>query len=174
MDLRYPIGNFDFHMTVTPEMLPGLIEQIEQLPARLSESVHGLTDAQLETPYRPGGWTVRQTVHHVADSHMVSFFRLRTTLTEDDPSLKAYDEKAFGELFDSRTVPVELSLQLLEGLHARWVALLKSMSPAQFARGFRHSELGLVRLDLITALYAWHGRHHTAHITALKQREGWK
>src|SRR6266702_3302589 len=138
MDLKYPIGNFDFQQTVTPAMLPGLIDQIEQLPAQLRAAVHGMTEAQLDTPYRPGGWTVRQTVHHLGDSHMNSFLRLRFTLTEDEPAIKGYDEKAWGELADTRTAPVEPSLQLLDGLHTRWALLLKSMTGEQFARCFRH------------------------------------
>src|ERR1039458_2980206 len=150
MDLKYPIGKFDFQQKVTPAMLPELIEEIEQLPAQLREAVRGLSEAQLDTPYRPEGWTVRQTVHHVADSHMNSILRLRTTLTEDEPAIKGYDEKAWGELLDTRTAPVELSLQIVDGLHARWVVLLKSMSEAQFARSFRHSAMGLVRLDTVT------------------------
>jgi DinB superfamily len=174
MDLKYPIGNFDFQQAVTPEMLPGLIAQIEQLPVQLRAAVQGMSDAQLDTPYRPEGWTVRQTVHHLADSHMNSFLRLRFALTEDEPAIKGYDEKAWGELLDTRTAPIELSLQILDGLHARWVLLLKGMSQAQFARCFRHSAMGLMPLDKTTALYAWHGRHHTAHITGLKAREGWK
>ena len=174
MDLKYPIGKFDFQQTVTPAMIPGLIAQIEALPAQLRASVQGLTVAQLDTPYRPEGWTVRQTVHHVADSHMNSFLRLRFTLTEEEPAIKGYDEKAWAELPDSVTAPVELSLQIIDGIHARWVTLLKAMSEAQFGRCFRHSAMGLLPLNKVTALYAWHGLHHTAHITALKQREGWK
>ena len=172
-DLSYPIGRFDFKQTVTAEQLPGLITQIKVLPATLRAAVNELGE-ELETPYRPGGWTVRQTVHHLADSHMNSFVRFRLALTEDTPPIKAYEQAAWAELADSRTAPIEPSLQLLEGLHLRWVYLLNSMPPEQFARGFQHSELGVVRLDLITALYAWHGRHHVAHITALRDRNGWK
>ncbi len=174
MDLKYPLGKFDFQQSVTPAMIPALIGQIEELPAQIRATVAGMSEAQLDTPYRPEGWTVRQTVHHLADSHMNSFLRLRFTLTEDEPAIKGYDEKAWGELADSRTAPVELSLQILEGVHARWVTILKGMSEAQFARCFRHSAMGLLPLDKVTALYAWHGRHHTAHITALTEREGWK
>ena len=173
MDLKYPIGKFDFQQTVTAAMIPALIQEIQQLPAQLRAAVHGMSDAQLDTPYRPEGWTVRQTVHHVADSHMNSFLRLRFTLTEVEPAIKGYDEKAWGELLDTRTAPVELSLQMVDGLHARWVLLLQGMGEAEFARCFRHSAMGLLRLDLVTALYAWHGKHHTAHITELKKREGW-
>jgi hypothetical protein len=174
MDLRYPIGKFDFQQTVTPGQYPALIEEIAAAPALFRDAVRGLDDAQLDTPYRPGGWTVRQTVHHVADSHMNSFLRLRLALTESEPTIRPYDQKAWGELPDSRTAPVELSLQLIENLHARWALLLKTLSDADFARSFRHPELGLVRLDTNLALYAWHGRHHAAHITGLRQRNGWK
>jgi hypothetical protein len=133
-----------------------------------------LDDSQLDTPYRPEGWTVRQTVHHVADSHMNSYIRMRLALTESEPAIRRYDQRAWAELPDARTAPVELSLQLIESLHARWVRLLETLTEADFARSFRHPELGLVRLDTNLALYSWHGRHHAAHITGLRQRNGWK
>jgi uncharacterized damage-inducible protein DinB len=174
MDLRYPIGKFDFDASVAPEMRPLFIDQIASAPTSLRESVRALDDDQLDTPYRPGGWTVRQTVHHVADSHLNSYIRLRLALTEEQPLVKAYDEKKWAELVDARTLPVEISLSLLDTLHQRWVVLLKSMSDADFARTFRHPEVGLIRLDMNVALYAWHGRHHTAHITGLRQRNGWQ
>jgi hypothetical protein len=174
MDLSYPIGKFDFKQTVTPPRYPALIAEIAAAPALFRDAVRGLDDAQLDTPYRPGGWTVRQTVHHVADSHMNSYIRLRLALTETEPTIRPYDQKAWAELADSRTGAVEPSLQLIEGLHARWTLLLKTLSDADFARSFRHPELGLVRLDTNLALYAWHGRHHAAHIAALRQRNGWK
>ena len=174
MDLSYPIGKFDFKQTVTPGQYPGLIEEIAAAPARFRDAVRGLDDAQLDTPYRPGGWTVRQTVHHVADSHMNSFIRLRLALTEHEPTIRPTIRRRGRELADSRTAPVELSLQLIENLHARWVLLLKTLSDADFARTFRHPEIGLVRLDTNLALYAWHGRHHAAHITGLRERNGWK
>ena len=174
MDLSYPIGKFDFQQAVTPGQYPALIEEIAATSALYRDAVRGLDDAQLDTPYRPGGWTVRQTVHHVADSHMNSFIRMRLALTESEPAIHPYDQKAWGELGDSLTAPVELSLQLIESLHARWAVLLKTLSDADFARRFRHPALGLVRLDTNLALYAWHGRHHAAHITALRQRNGWK
>ena len=174
MHLSYPIGKFDFQQTVTPGQYRGLIEQIAAAPALFRDAVRGLDEGQLDTPYRPGGWTVRQTVHHVADSHMNSVIRLRLALTETEPAIRPYDQKAWGELADSRTAPVELSLRLIESLHARWALLLKTLSVADFARSFRHPEIGLVRLDTNLALYAWHGRHHAAHITGLRQRNGWK
>lgn len=174
MDLRYPIGKFDFQQTVTPDRYPVLIEEIAAAPALFRDAVRGLDDQQLDTPYRPEGWTVRQTVHHLADSHMNSFLRMRLALTEPEPAIKPYDQKAWAELTDSRTAPVEISLALCENLHTRWALLLKSLAPADFARSFRHPEIGLVRLDLNLALYAWHGRHHAGHITGLRQRNGWK
>jgi hypothetical protein len=174
MDLRYPVGKFDFQQSVPPHMYPALIEQISLAPALFREAVRGLDDAQLDTPYRPDGWTVRQTVHHVADSHMNSFIRFRLALTENEPAIFAYDQGAWAELADSRTAPVEGSLRLIESLHGRWVLLLKTLSEADLARSFRHPELGLVRLDTNLALYAWHGRHHAAHITGLRARNGWK
>jgi len=174
MDLSYPIGKFDFKQIVAPGEYAALIEEIGAAPALYRDAVRGLDDGQLDTPYRPGGWTVRQTVHHVADSHMNSFLRMRLALTETEPTIKPYNQKAWAELSDSRTAPVELSLQLIESLHARWVLLLQSLSDADFARVFRHPETGVVRLDTNLALYAWHGRHHAAHITGLRQRNGWK
>jgi len=174
MDLRYPIGPFDFAVPVAPETRPQLIGQIAVAPAGLREAVRGLTVEQLDTPYRPGGWTVRQTVHHVADSHMNAYVRLRLALTEEEPVIKPYDEAKWAELVDARTLPVEISLDLLDNMHHRWVALYNSMSDADFARTFRHPERGVVRQDTNLASYAWHGRHHTAHITGLRQRNGWQ
>ena len=174
MDLSYPIGRFDFKQVVEPARYPELIEQIAAAPGIFRAGVRGLDEAQLNTPYRQGGWTVRQTVHHVADSHMNSFMRWRLALTEPEPTIRPYDQAAWGELADSRVAPVELSLHLIENLHGRWVVLLKTLSDADLARSFRHPELGVVRLDTNLALYAWHGRHHTAHITGLRERNGWK
>jgi hypothetical protein len=174
MDLSYPIGRFDFKQTVAPSQYAGLIDEIATAPALYRDAVRGLDDVQLDTPYRPDGWTLRQTVHHVADSHMNSFLRFRLALTEEAPTIKPYDQAAWSALSDSRTAPVGVSLQLIENLHARWVLLLRTLKDADFARTFRHPELGLVRLDTNLALYAWHGRHHAAHITGLRQRNGWK
>ena len=174
MDLSYPIGRFDFGKPVVAEARPQLIAEIEAAPARFREAVRGLGDEQLDTPYRPGGWTVRQVVHHFADSHMNAYVRFRLALTENEPTIRPYDQKAWAELPDARTAPVEPSLQLIEGMHARWVRLLETLSDADFARTFRHPELGLVRLDSNLALYAWHGRHHAAHIAGLRQRNGWE
>jgi len=174
MDLRYPIGKFDFHQTIVPGQYAGLIADIASAPALYRDAVHGLEDTQLDTPYRPDGWTVRQTVHHVADSHMNSFIRMRLALTETEPTVRPYDEKAWAELADSKVAPVEVSLQIIQSLHTRWVMLLNSLSPGDFARTFRHPQVGLMRLDTNLALYAWHGRHHAAHITGLRQRNDWK
>jgi len=172
-DLRYPVGEFRFPDLVSAEDLVLFIRQIAQAPADLRRAVAGLTDAQLDTPYRPEGWTVRQLAHHVPDSHINSYTRFRLALTEQEPVIKPYDEKRWAELPDSRTLPVEMSLALLENLHARWVPLLRSLSRADWKRCFRHPDLGLVSLENNAALYAWHGRHHVAHITALRSRMGW-
>lgn len=174
MDLRYPIGKFQFPESVTPEELQQFIEEIEQAPASLRTAVAGLTPQQLDEPYRPGGWTVRQVVHHVPDSHINSYIRFKLALTEDQPTIKPYEEARWAELEDARTEPIETSLVLLESLHRRWVRLLHSMTAADYARTFRHPALGVMRLDQTAALYAWHGKHHVAHITALRERMGWK
>jgi len=173
-DLRYPIGTFRFPDAVGADDRREYIEQIRETPARLRAAVAGLSEAQLETPYRPGGWTVRQLVHHVPDSHMNSYVRFRMALTEDDPVIKPYHEDRWALLPDARTGPVEVSLQLLDNLHARWVPLLESLSEEEWRRTFRHPDLGSVSLGQNAALYAWHGRHHVAHITALRERMGWK
>jgi hypothetical protein len=173
MDLSYPIGRFAYAGETTAQERGAYIARIENTPARLRAAVEGLTAAQLDTEYRPAGWTVRQVVHHVPDSHLNSYCRFRLALTEENPAIKGYDEKLWAELTDARTAPVEVSLAFLEALHRRWVLLLRSMSPADFARTFLHSELGLVSLDRNLALYAWHGDHHVAHITSLRARMGW-
>ena len=169
-DLRYPVGQFEWPSGQGRE---SSIEEIAAAPARLRAAVEDLSTEQLDTPYRPGGWTVRQVVHHLADSHLNSYARFRLALTEEEPMVKPYDEKAWAQLADARTGDVDVSLRLLEALHARWVALLRSLSPADFARTFRHPEHGVWPLERNLALYAWHGRHHTAHITALRERMGW-
>jgi DinB superfamily len=173
MDLSYPIGRFDWNAPVTAGMRPRLMGEIAEAPARLRQAIDGLDDRQLDAPYRPGGWTVRQVVHHVPESHMHSFLRMRLALTEDEPTVKPYNEAKCAELADSRSLPPACSLALLENLHIRWVDLLRHMTDADFHRSYRHPEIGLVRLDTNLALYAWHGRHHTAHITGLRQRMGW-
>lgn len=172
-DLRYPIGPFEWTGGIDSMERGRLIGRIEQAPAALRGAVAGLSDAQLDTPYRLGGWTVRQVVHHVADSHINSYTRFRFALTEDEPAVKGYNEALWAEIADAKSLPVDVSLSLLEALHRRWVVMLRSLAPAQFARSFRHSELGLLTLDYAIALYAWHGAHHTAHITSLRERMGW-
>jgi hypothetical protein len=173
MDLRYPIGPFTYNGESTEVERRAFIDRITQAPARMRAAVAGLTPEQLDTPYRPGGWTVRQVVHHVPDSHINSYCRFRLALTEETPHAKGYEQERWAELFDSRTAPVEDSLALLEALHRRWVVLLGSMTPADFGRAFVHSELGPVTLDRNLALYAWHGDHHVAHITSLRERMAW-
>jgi DinB family protein len=172
-DLRYPIGEFHLEEPVAPSRLAEWIGQIAAAPTHLRTAVAGLSDAQLDTPYRPGGWTVRQVVHHVPDSHLNSYVRCRLALTEDEPTIKPYDEGRWAALPDALTAPVELSLALLENLHRRWVLLLESLTPAEWDRRFHHPELGVRSLRQTAGLYAWHGRHHVAHITALRQRSGW-
>ena len=172
-DLRYPVGEFRFPQSVSGPELAVFIHQIAETPARMREAIAGLSESQLDTPYRPGGWTVRQLAHHVPDSHINSYTRFRLALTEDDPVIKPYDEKRWAELSDVATVPVEVSLALLENLHARWVPLLRSLSETDWKRSFRHPVLGPVRLEQNAALYAWHGRHHVAHITSLRERMSW-
>jgi uncharacterized damage-inducible protein DinB len=174
MDLSYPVGKFDVKAPVAPDRRPQLIEEIAAVPARYRNAVRDLDDGQLDTPYRPGGWTVRQVVHHVADSHMNAYIRFRLALTEDSPTIKPYEQAKWAELRDAKTAPVEVSLELIDGLHQRLSDLLRSFSEDDFARTFRHPELGVVRLDTNLALYAWHGRHHAAHITGLRDRMGWK
>jgi hypothetical protein len=173
MDLRYPIGSFKLDGSPTDEQIKQAINEIAEAPAKLRAAVEGLTSEQLETPYRPGGWTVRQVVHHVPDSHLNSYCRFKLALTEDEPTIKAYHEDRWAELEDSRTTPIEVSLAMLESLHKRWVLLMKSLAPADFARTFRHPEIGLVSLAKNVCLYGWHGRHHVAHITSLRERMGW-
>jgi hypothetical protein len=173
MDLRYPIGKFQWPAAIAAEDREKSIAQIAAAPAEFRQAVHGLDDQQLDTPYREGGWTVRQVIHHVPDSHMNSYCRFKFALTENQPGIKGYAEDLWAELADGRTGPIDTSLVLLESLHRRWVILLKSMTDQDFARSFRHSELGLLRLDSTLALYDWHSRHHVAHITSLRQRMGW-
>lgn len=171
-DPRYPIGRFERPETISSEDRANAIATLAELPEQLRNAVEGLGSAQLNTPYRDGGWTVRQLVHHIADSHMNAFIRVRLALTEDWPTIKPYDEKAWATLHDS-AAPIEWSLELVESLHARWVMLLQSLSEEQWMRGYRHPENGEITLDAVTLLYAWHSRHHVAHITHLRASEGW-
>jgi uncharacterized damage-inducible protein DinB len=173
MDLRYPIGRFTLDGIATDEEVQRAIDQIGEAPTQLRAAVEGLSPDQLDTPYRPGGWSVRQVVHHVPDSHLNSYCRFKLALTEDEPTIKGYHEDRWAELEDGRTAPIEVSLAMLESLHKRWVLLLKSLSPSDFERTFRHPELGVVSLAKNACLYGWHGRHHSAQITSLRQRMGW-
>jgi hypothetical protein len=173
-NLRYPIGKFTFAENLSEKEREQAIAAITEAPANLRAAVSGLSNEQLETPYRPDGWTVRQVVHHVFDSHLNSYTRFRLALTEDEPLIKPYDEAAWAELTDAKTAPIEVSLTLLEALHTRWVMLLNSLSPSDWQRTFRHPELGVVSLEKNVQLYAWHGKHHVAHINNLRQRENWQ
>jgi DinB superfamily len=172
VDLRYPIGKFQPVQNVTDEQRRTFIEAIAEAPAKLRSAVAGLKDRQLDTPYRPGGWTVRQVVHHVPDSHLNAYVRLKLALTEDEPMVKTYEEARWAELGDVSSTPIETSLALLENLHKRWVVLLRSLAPSDWGRKWRHPEWGLVTVDFLVAQYAWHGRHHVAHITTL--RNAWR
>jgi len=174
MNLQYPIGKFQWGGAITDEQRQQFIAQIEQAPAQLRQAVAGLSKEQLDTPYRPEGWTVRQVVHHLSDSHMNSYARFRLALTEDEPTIKPYDQARWAALEDARTAPVELSLTLLESLHSRWALLLRSLQAEDFARAFRHPEIGALNLDKYIGVVVWHGRHHIAHITSLRERMGWK
>jgi len=173
-DLRYPIGRLQRAATLAPDARRAAIDAIAALPAALRAAVAGLDDAQLDTPYRDGGWTVRQVVHHVADSHMQAFARTRFALAQDNPPISAYDEGAWAELPDSRTMSPEVSLVLLGALHDRWVHTLRHADEPAFARTIQHPENGVLTVDALLSMYSWHGRHHTAHVTALRDRMGWR
>lgn len=173
LGLRYPVGRFvPPSGSSTAESRSIHIQTLRLLPGNLRAAVSGLSDLQLDTSYRDGGWTVRQVVHHVADSHSNSYVRFKLALTEEWPTIKPYDEKAWAKLSDSR-LPVEVSLKWIEALHERWVVLLESMSEEDFQKGFVHPEMGRQKLETTLALYDWHSRHHTAHITGLRERSGW-
>lgn len=167
---RFPIGRLTFDNDVTDDKRRGWIEAIRATPAKLRAAATGLTDTQLDTPYRDGGWTLRQVIHHVPESHSNAFIRFKLALTEDNPTIKPYDEDAWAKLPDVERAPIESSLKLLEGLHERWVTLLDVMTPADFARPLRHPEQGQMTLDTLLQTYAWHGPHHIAHIERARQR----
>ena len=172
--LQYPIGRFAAPAPIGSAEVSQWLDALETLPARLRATVETWGDARLDTPYRPQGWTVRQVVHHLADSHHNSYVRFKWALTEDVPTIKAYDEKAWAGLFDSRTAPIALSLDHLQAVHAKMVYLLRGLGPGELARTFIHPEGGQVtRLDENIGRYAWHGNHHLAHITGLAARQGW-
>ena len=172
VDPRYPIGKFPRPEVITPHDRMAAIAALAALPDRLAEALDGLDHEQLDTPYREGGWTVRQLVHHVADSHINAFVRVRLALTEDWPTIVAYDEKTWAMLRDA-AAPVGWSAALLENLHARWVMLLESLDEEQWKRGFKHPERGPMTVESATLMYGWHSRHHVAHITSLRARMGW-
>jgi uncharacterized damage-inducible protein DinB len=174
-ELRYPIGPLNPTRSLSPAERATEIARIARAPAAIRQAVEDLSDAQLDTPYRDGGWTIRQVVHHLADSHMNAYVRLKLALTEDNPTIKPYDEARWAELSDSRTLPIEVSLRLLETLHERFIATLRSMQPADFGRTFYHPEHRReLTVDELVGMYAWHGEHHTAHVTRASQRLGWK
>lgn len=172
-DPRYPIGKFHFDEPQNEEQKSKLIAEIAQAPANLRAAVKDLSPAQLDTPYRDGGWTVRQVVHHVPDSHLNAYSRFKLALTEQEPTIKPYAEDRWAQLADTKSTPIEISLTLLDTLHDRWVRLLRSLQPEDWKRSFRHPELGLVSLEKNLAIYAWHGRHHVAHVVELRRRMSW-
>jgi hypothetical protein len=172
VDPRYPIGTFVPPEAIGPDTIAGAIATIEELPKALRAATARLSEAQVDTPYREGGWTVRQLVHHIADSHLNAFIRVRLALTEDSPLITGYDEKAWAELADSKG-PIEVPLGILDGVHARWVVMLRSLDAAQWKREFRHPERGPSSIEIATLLYQWHCLHHTAHVTELRRRESW-
>lgn len=173
-DLQYPIGKFVFDPDVTEEKRRRWIEEIAAAPELFRKATAGLTESQLDAPYREGGWTIRQVVHHMADSHANNLIRFRLALTEDNPAIAGYDPAKWAEIPDAKIGPTEVSLDLLRAIHDRWVLLLRSMTPLQFGRTFRRPDGQVVTLDRALQTYAWHGKHHAAHITALRERMGWK
>src|SRR3954463_1534090 len=168
-DPRFPIGKFHYEGAPSADQRQNFIAEIEQAPAAIRAAVQGLSPQQLDTPYRDGGWNVRQVVHHVPESHMNAYIRFKLALTEDEPTIKPYAEDRWAKLADVQVTPVEISLSLLDSLHERWVRLLRVMKDQEWKRAFRHPELGVVPLDKSLALYSWHGRHHVAHVTELRK-----
>ncbi|EHQ88928.1 YfiT family bacillithiol transferase [Desulfosporosinus youngiae] len=171
-ELKYPIGQFNFSEEVSDVQIPGLVAHIEALPDLLLKSIGGLSEEQLNCSYRPAGWTIRQVVHHIADSHMNGYVRFKLALTEDCPTIKPYDEAQWAELEDAVNMPVDVSLRLVESLHKRWVRLIRSLSSTQLDSEFRHPDIGNVSLKKATSLYAWHGNHHLGHINTFKKKIG--
>jgi len=172
-DPRFPIGKFRYDGAPSEEQKQEMLAEIAQTPFNLRTAVKGLSETQLDTPYRPGGWTARQVVHHVPDSHLNSYIRFKLALTEDEPTIKPYAEDRWAELADTKTTPVDVSLTMLDSLHDRWVRLMRSLTAEEWQRTFRHPQLGPMSLEKTLALYAWHGKHHVAHITELRQRKSW-
>ncbi len=171
-DLRFPIGRFNSDIEVTENLLKSFIKTIEKLPDEISNAVKDLNDEQLDTEYRPDGWTVRQVVHHVADSHLNSYCRFKLALTEENPTIRAYYEDRWAELPDNE-MPIDVSINIIDGVHLRWSKILNSMSNEDFRRTLVHPESGNWTLDKFLGLYDWHSKHHTAHITTLRERKGW-
>ena len=172
-DPRYPIGKFSYSGPLTVEQKRQFLDHIEQTPANLRAAIRGLSDRQLDTPYRDGGWTVRQVIHHVPDSHMNSYIRFKLALTEEEPTIKPYFEDRWAELPEAKQGETEISLALLDALHKRWMLVLSNLHDSDWQRTFRHPELGPMTLEKTLALYSWHGRHHVAHITELRKQKGW-
>lgn len=172
-DPRFPIGKFNGQPPANAAEREKFLKDVEETPNRLRAAIQGLSEEQLNTPYRDGGWTVRQVIHHVPDSHLNSYIRFKLALTESEPTIKPYAEDRWAQLADSEITPIEVSLALLESLHRRWSLLLRSLQPEDWKKTFRHPEIGLMTLDQNLALYSWHGRHHVAHITGLRERMGW-
>lgn len=170
-DFSYPIGTFTYDTDVTPGRRTAWIRQIAEAPTAVRGAVSGLSHELLDRPYRPGGWSVRQLVHHVADSHLNAYIRFKWTLSEENPTIKAYDQDGWAALADSQQTPVEVSLDILDAVHRRWVLLMESLKEEDWARPLQHPENGPMTLDRLLQLYAWHGRHHTAHVTAFRTRE---
>jgi uncharacterized damage-inducible protein DinB len=172
-DPRYPIGKFSYNGPPTAEDKKKYLDEIEQTPARFRSALAGLSDEQLNTPYRDGGWTLRQLAHHLPDSHMNAYVRFKLALTEDEPTIKPYMENLWAELPEAKSAGIEVSLALLDSLHRRWMLMLRQFGDAEWKRTFRHPELGAMSLEKTVALYAWHGKHHVAHVTSLKKEMGW-
>jgi hypothetical protein len=171
-DLRYPIGKFTYDGPYSEAKREELIGQIEAAPAEMRQAYNALPKGGLDTPYRPGGWTARQVIHHVPESHMNSYIRFKLALTEPEPTIKPYDESAWALLPDVKSTPIEASLSLMDALHLRWVEFLRTLEPEDWKRTFRHPEIGLVTLDRTLGLYAWHGRHHVAHLKLIREASG--
>ncbi len=170
-DLRFPVGKFEKPLEMTDERRRNFIQTVAELPTKLRIACEGLSENQLETQYRPEGWTVKQVIHHVADSHSQSFSRFKLGLTENCPTIKPYSEADWAELADAKHAPVESSLAIIEGTHARWTLLLNSMSDADFAKKLNHPERGEYDLDYFLSLYDWHSRHHLAHVLSVKNEK---
>jgi DinB family protein len=171
-DLRYPVGEFAMPASITPAARAEAIETIAALPMKMRAAVSGLSESQLDTRYRPGGWTVRQVVHHVPDSHVNAYIRLKLAITENNPTIKPYDQDSWAQLPDQR-MPIDVSLSMLDAVHARWTTVLRALTTDQFSRPMLHPEIGPITVDYLVQLYSWHSRHHVAHITRLRDREGW-